>query len=177
MRKKLILISVIVILAISFYSLGDKKSDDAKVETESSKTSPVSKKDLLVEEEEKDRLKDLIMPTIDIVTQISDSAKGVLIKETNPDIAVSIYSSAGNFLTKKKLELNDLKTPTDDMIIVKDRVLALLDDCISELDLLTDVTKSNDSAMIEGSIAVFLEKTEELRSIAGLEDSPDESTD
>ena len=171
MRKKLFLISIIAILAISFYSFGDKKSDDGEVERASGKTSSVSKKDLLVEEEEKERLKGFVMPTIDIVTQISDSARGVLSRETDPDIAISIYSSAGNFLTKKKMELSDLKTPTDDMVIVKDRVVALIDDCISELDALIDVTKSNDRAMVEGSIAVFLEKADELRSIAGIEEA------
>ena len=176
MRKKIILISIIVVAAISIYSFGGDKSDDGRTEKASSKSS-ISKKDLKLEEEEEERLKDFVMPAIDIVSQVNDVARGVLRKDTEPDTAISIYSSAGNFLTKKKLELSDLKTPTDDMVITKDRVLALIDDCISELDLLTDVTKSNDAAMVEGSIAVFTEKIEELRSIAGIEDVQEESID
>jgi len=178
MIKKLIIILTIVLLAISLYSFRSKKSEDeGGVKGASSKSSFVSKKDKLEEKEEKERLKDFVMPTIDIVSQISDSAKSVLRNETNPDIAVSIFASAGNFLTKKRLELSDLKTPTDDMVIAKDRVLAIVDDCISELDILTDVTKSGDPAMIEGSIAIYDEKIEELRSIAGIEDPEEKSID
>ncbi len=178
MIKKLILIIIIGLLAISLYSFGSKKGGDgSEAEKASSKSTSVTEKDKLVEEEEKEKLKDFVMPTIDIVAQIGDSAKSVLRKETDPDIAISIYASAGNFLTKKRLELNDLKTPTDDMVIAKDRVLAIVDDCISELDVLTDITKSGDMAMMEGSVAIYIDKIEELRSIAGITDPKEENTD
>ena len=177
MIKKLIIILTIVVLAISLNSFLSKKSEDEGGVKGASSKSSISKKDKLEEKEEKERLKDLLMPTIDIVSQISDSAKSVLRNETNPDIAVSIFASAGNFLTKKRLELSDLKTPTDDMVITKDRVLAIVDDCVSELDILSDVTRSGDSALIEGSIAVYDEKIEELRSLAGIEDPEEKSID
>lgn len=127
-----------------------------------------SSKKINLEEQSRfdNRLKEAIMPAIDVIHQVKDTAVGVVSGKTKADLATAIYAGADRFLIETRVKISEL-SPPNGRNKIRERADELITKSADVLTDLNDATKNKDIVKLKTLIPQIEETLEQLREIVG----------
>ena len=164
MARKLILWVIIFLITISIFGCSGKK---AKIVSSKKRIHGATAVNSKQEKQFRQRLKDAILPAVDITQQVRDAAGGIVSGKTKPELAIAIFSGADQFFTDTRAKIIEIAAPGG-LDKLKDKAVSLIGADNDALSDLTDSAKNGDTAKIKAVIKELDDSLVQLKQLAGI---------